>query len=54
MQQQLARAGVYRGTIDGKLGRSSRNAIHAWQLAAGVQPADGYASKALLARLRGD
>ena len=54
MQQLLARAGVYRGTIDGRLGRSSRNAIHAWQLAAGVQPADGYASKALLARLRGN
>jgi lytic murein transglycosylase len=53
MQQLLSRAGVYRGGIDGKLGRSSRNAIHAWQLAAGVQPADGYASKSLLARLKG-
>lgn len=53
MQQLLTRAGVYRGTIDGKLGRSSRNAIHSWQLANGVQPADGYASKALLARLKG-
>ena len=52
MQQLLTRAGVYRGAIDGKLGRSSRNAIHAWQLAAGVQPADGYASKAVLARLK--
>ncbi len=54
MQQLLTRAGVYRGTIDGKLGRSSRNAIHAWQLANGVQPADGYACKALLALLRGN
>jgi membrane-bound lytic murein transglycosylase B len=53
MQQLLTREGVYHGTIDGKLGRSSRNAIHAWQLAAGVQPADGYASKAVLARLKG-
>ena len=53
MQQLLTREGVYQGTIDGKLGRSSRNAIHAWQLAAGVQPADGYASKAVLARLKG-
>lgn len=53
MQQLLTREGAYHGTIDGKLGRSSRNAIHAWQLAAGVQPADGYASKAVLARLKG-
>ena len=53
MQQLLTREGVYHGTIDGKLGRSSRNAIHAWQLANGVQPADGYACKALLARLKG-
>lgn len=53
MQQLLTREGVYHGTIDGKLGRSSRNAIHTWQLAAGIQPADGYATKAVIARLKG-
>lgn len=53
LQQALTRKGYYRGTIDGKLGRSSRNAIHAFQLAAGVQPADGFATKEVLARLRG-
>jgi peptidoglycan hydrolase-like protein with peptidoglycan-binding domain len=41
------------GTIDGKLGRTSRNAVHAFQLAEGIQPADGFATKEVLARLRG-
>lgn len=53
MQQLLTEKGFYRGTIDGKLGRTSRNAVHAWQLAQGVQPADGFATKEVLARLRG-
>ncbi len=53
MQQLLTQKGYYRGTIDGKLGRTSRNAVHAFQLAEGVQPADGFATKEILARLRG-
>ncbi len=52
MQQALAAKGFYRGAMDGKLGRASRNAVHAFQREAGVKPADGFASKALLARLR--
>lgn len=53
MQQLLAQRGLYRGTIDGKLGRAARNAVHAFQLAEGIRPADGFATKAVLARLRG-
>lgn len=53
MQQLLTQKGHYRGTIDGKLGRTSRNAVHAFQIAEGMQPADGFATKELLARLRG-
>jgi len=53
MQQLLSARGFYQGTFDGKLGRASRNAIHAFQLSAGIQPADGFATKEVLARLRG-
>jgi len=53
MQQLLTQKGYYRGTLDGKLGRTSRNAVHAFQLAEGIQPADGFATKDVLARLRG-
>lgn len=53
MQQLLTAKGYYRGTIDGKLGRTSRNAIHAFQIAEGIQPADGFATKEILVRLRG-
>jgi membrane-bound lytic murein transglycosylase B len=52
MQQLLTEKGYYSGKLDGKLGRSSRNSIHAFQLAQGIQPADGFASKEILARLR--
>lgn len=52
MQQLLTERGFYRGAIDGKLGRASRNAVHAFQLAEGVQPADGLATKQVLERLR--
>ncbi len=54
MQQLLTQRGFYKGTFDGKLGRASRNAIHAFQMAEGIQPADGFATKAILARLRGN
>lgn len=52
MQRLLTERGFYRGPIDGKLGRTSRNAVHAFQLSEGVQPADGFATKAVLERLR--
>jgi membrane-bound lytic murein transglycosylase B len=52
MQKLLAFRGFYQGAIDGKLGRTSRNAVHAFQLSEGVQPADGFATKEILARLR--
>jgi membrane-bound lytic murein transglycosylase B len=53
MQQLLTQRGFYRGVIDGKLGRTSRNAVHAFQLSSGLAPADGFATKEILARLRG-
>ena len=52
MQQLLTQRGHYHGVIDGKLGRTSRNAVHAFQLSEGIQPADGFATKDVLARLR--
>jgi membrane-bound lytic murein transglycosylase B len=52
MQQLLTQKGYYRGVIDGKLGRTSRNAVHAFQIAEGLRPADGFATKNVLARLR--
>jgi membrane-bound lytic murein transglycosylase B len=53
MQRALTERGFYRGKIDGKLGRANRNAVHAYQLSAGLTPADGFASKALLEHLLG-
>ncbi len=52
MQRLLTEKGFYNGVIDGKLGRTSRNAVHAFQLAQSIQPADGFATKEILARLR--
>lgn len=52
IQQLLTQRDLYRGTLDGKLGRSSRNAIHAFQRAEGLHPADGFATRAVLARLK--
>ncbi len=53
MQQRLTALGYYRGKIDGKLGRSNRNALHAFQRDAGLAPADGFATREILAALRG-
>ena len=53
MQQALAQKGFYKGAQDGKLGRGMRNAIYAWQLSAGVSPADGFATRAVLEKLLG-
>jgi membrane-bound lytic murein transglycosylase B len=52
MQTLLQERGFYRGAIDGKLGRSSRNAVHAFQRTEGMRPADGFATRDVLERLR--
>lgn len=52
VQERLLAAGHYRGAVDGRLGRATRLAVHAFQIASGVRPADGFASAALLDRLR--
>ncbi len=52
IQRQLARRGLYDGEIDGNIGSGSRKAIRKVQEKFGMVP-DGYASKKLLAKLRG-
>jgi membrane-bound lytic murein transglycosylase B len=51
LQEHLARAGLYDGTIDGKLGPQSKAAIRAFQSGRGMI-ADGYAGVVLLETLR--
>ncbi len=53
VQQLLTAQGFYHGTIDGKFGPASRDAIHDFQRAAGLTPADGYGSAQILQALRG-
>jgi membrane-bound lytic murein transglycosylase B len=53
LQSALTQRGFYSGVIDGKLGRASRNALHAFQKASGIVPADGFATREMLARVRG-
>jgi membrane-bound lytic murein transglycosylase B len=52
VQLLLARLGFYHGKMDGKLGPEARESIHAFQRSIGFEPADGYASPALYARLQ--
>lgn len=52
VQTRLAALGLYDGPQDGKFGPKARDAIHAYQLKAGLAPADGFATPALVARLR--
>lgn len=52
IQSRLAADGLYSGPQDGKFGPKARDAIHAYQLKAGLTPADGFATPALVARLR--
>ncbi|MES1155077.1 MAG: peptidoglycan-binding domain-containing protein, partial [Pseudorhodoplanes sp.] len=52
MQQLLARRGYDAGSPDGMFGAKTRAAIRDFQAAAGLVP-DGFASTAVLARLRG-
>lgn len=53
IQTILKQKGFYDGKIDGRFGPITRLAVHAYQKSAGVSPADGFPSKALLARMSG-
>jgi lytic murein transglycosylase len=52
LQQRLANHGFDPGEPDGRLGTKTRAALRDYQVAAGLTP-DGFASSAVLARLRG-
>lgn len=52
LQSALAARGYDPGPVDGVVGSRTRAALRAWQKAEGL-PADGFATVALLARLRG-
>ncbi|QBR72559.1 lytic murein transglycosylase [Beijerinckiaceae bacterium] len=51
IQKQLERLGFYRGTLDGRFGQASRDAIHDFQIATKVRPADGHTTPELLNQL---
>ena len=51
VQRLLERLGFYHGIIDGRFGQASRDAIHDFQINAGVFPADGFARPDLLRRM---
>lgn len=52
IQTLLSQLGFYRGDIDGRFGQASRDAIHAFQVSAKIDQADGYGSPDLLRRLK--
>ena len=52
VQARLAALGLYTGPPDGKFGPKARDAVHAYQKQAGLTPADGFATPALVAALR--
>ncbi len=52
IQRLLTRLALYEGTIDGKFGQASRDAIHAFQIQIRDFPADGIGRADLLTRLR--
>jgi len=52
VQQRLTAGGYYHGIIDGRFGPASRDAIHDFQRAMGIAPADGYGSESVLRALR--
>jgi membrane-bound lytic murein transglycosylase B len=52
IQRLLQKLGYYKGIIDGRFGPTSRDAIHAFQIAIGDEPADGVGKADLLERLR--
>jgi membrane-bound lytic murein transglycosylase B len=51
LQRALQARGFYSGVVDGRFGQASRDAIHAFQIAAKISPADGYGSPEILRRL---
>lgn len=51
LQERLSRLGLYDGTIDGKIGSQSREAVRRFQLSRGLTP-DGFADVAVLEALR--
>ncbi len=52
LQLLLARLGFYRGTIDGKTGPATRDAVHDFQIHIGDAPADGFPTPTVLAAVR--
>jgi len=52
IQKLLTRLKLYKGTLDGKFGQASRDAIHAFQIEAHDAPADGIGGADLLTLLR--
>ncbi|WP_298965437.1 lytic murein transglycosylase [uncultured Methylobacterium sp.] len=52
LQEGLQGRGLYDGPLDGRAGPKLREALRRFQIAAGL-PADGYASPAMLERVRG-
>ncbi|WOJ88788.1 lytic murein transglycosylase [Methylocapsa polymorpha] len=52
IQSLLEKLGFYKGSIDGRFGQASRDAIHDFQIGVKVAPADGYGSMDVLRRLR--
>ena len=53
IQTILKQKGLYDGKIDGRFGPITRLAVHEYQKRAGITPADGFPSKALLHRMGG-
>ncbi len=53
LQTLLRDKGFYNDKMDGRFGPASRDAIHEYQVGAGMFPADGFASAQVLARLAG-
>jgi membrane-bound lytic murein transglycosylase B len=51
VQRLLEKLGLYHGTIDGRFGQASRDAIHDFEISIKVGSADGFATPELLARL---
>jgi len=52
LQQRLATLGHYKGEADGRIGPILREAVHAFQVKAGITPADGYPARAVWERVR--
>jgi membrane-bound lytic murein transglycosylase B len=53
VQTRLTASGFDTGGTDGRVGNDTMRAVRAFQQRAGIEPADGYASLKVLARLRG-